>query len=165
MQSQGLLPDSPGRAAVCEDVGRSWLPTCWGGRLGGGVPCVYRAGDLDACRPHPCLPRALPAENKSEQRTQVRAETSQADLSTAPNSLGSSCEAGMWRCPSLAFGGCEDPWAAAQGLGLRCLSLPGRESGGREGEQDAHIGGWGEGRWELSSPELGSGIFFLSSGN
>ena len=59
MQSQGLLPDSPGRVAVCEDVGRSWLQSlgCGEGLRGvGGAASVCLQGRGPGCLPISFLP-------------------------------------------------------------------------------------------------------------
>lgn len=54
-------------------------------------------------------PQALCAENKSEHHTRVRGETSQANLSTALNLLGS--------VPAWPPEGVRGPWATARGQG------------------------------------------------
>ena len=100
-----------------------------------------------------CALQALCAENKSEHHSRVRGKTSQANLSTALNLLGS---IPAWPpAGARTMGDCTRP-------GLRYLNLP--DSGGcGEGEKSFRFGGW-EGM--LSSPELGSRLFFfLSSGN
>lgn len=80
-------------------------------------------------------PQAPRAENKSERHTRVRGETSQANLSTALNLLGS---IPAWP-PGGArtMGNCRRP-------GLRCLKL--RDSGGSRGGRSPSILGGGRER-------------------
>ena len=143
---------------MCEDVGRPWL---WSLGCREGLRCQGRGGGLrvsprqGAWMPADLIsaPQALCAENKSEHHTGVRGETSQANLSTALNLLGS--------IPAWPPGGCEDH-GRLHGAGAQILEPPGL---GRERGRDKSIRFWG---WEgmLSSPELGSRLFFfLSSGN